>query len=131
MPALTRWFVRTALVSLLAGLGLGLAGAIRGTGGLLAPTVLHLLVVGWLTQMVFGVAFWLFPKYAPGRPRGSERLGWVSYGCLNLGVVLRVAAEPAAAVGGAAPAALAASGILQWIAAAAFAVNTWPRTRER
>lgn len=131
MPGLSRWFIRAALLSLLLGLALGVVSAWRGTGGLLAPTVLHLLVVGWLTQMVFGVAFWLLPKYASDRPRGPEWLAWVCFGTLNVGVALRLAAEPLTAAGHPAPAALIGSGLLQVVAAVAFAINTWPRTRAR
>ena len=72
MPTISRWFVRSALASLLLGLGLGAASGWWGGAGLLAPTVLHLLVVGWLTQMVFGVAFWLFPKYSTDQPRAIK-----------------------------------------------------------
>jgi len=131
MPTLSRWFVRTALAALLLGFGLGAATAGSGAGGLLAPTVIHLLVVGWLTQMVFGVAFWLFPKFAADRPRGFEWLGWVCYGTLNAGLLLRVVAEPIATPGSARAVALAASAMLQLAAAVSFAINTWPRLKGR
>ena len=87
MPTLSRWYVRTALVALLAGVGLAVLNAGRGGAGILAPTVIHLLVVGWLTQMVFGVAFWLFPKFSTDLPRGREWLGWLTYLTLNLGLL--------------------------------------------
>ncbi|MBL8987682.1 MAG: hypothetical protein JNJ80_15525 [Gemmatimonadetes bacterium] len=131
MPTISRWFVRSALASLLLGLGLGAASGWWGGAGLLAPTVLHLLVVGWLTQMVFGVAFWLFPKYSTDQPRGPEWLAWICWGSLNVGVLVRVVAEPLAAAGRPVPAALIVSALLQLVAAIAFAVNTWPRTRAR
>jgi hypothetical protein len=34
----------------------------------------HLFVVGFVAQMIFGVAFWMFPRYSRDEPRGSERL---------------------------------------------------------
>jgi hypothetical protein len=37
-------------------------------GALLWPTYLHLLVLGWLTQLIFGVAFWMFPRYSARNP---------------------------------------------------------------
>ena len=101
MPALSRWFIRTALLALTAGLGIGLVTAVRGGAGLLAPTVLHLLVVGWLCYLT-----------------------------LNAGLVLRVLAEPATA-GSARTMALAGSAALQLAAAAAFVANTWARVRTR
>lgn len=131
MPVLSRWFIRTALIALLAGFGLAVVTALRGGAGLLAPTVLHLLVVGWLSQMVFGVAFWLFPTLSTATPRGREWLGWLCYLTLNAGLVLRVVAEPAVANGGAKAVALLGSAIFQLAAAIAFVVNTWPRVRTR
>jgi hypothetical protein len=95
------------------------------------PTYLHLLVVGWLTQLIFGVAFWLFPRYSAERPRGSEPLGWVAYGLVNLGLLLRLAGEPWRAVGGDAVATLLLSAAAQLVAVWLFVLNTWPRVRER
>jgi heme/copper-type cytochrome/quinol oxidase subunit 1 len=95
------------------------------------PTYLHLLVVGWLTQLIFGVAFWLFPKYSSAKPRGSERLGWTSFVLINLGLLLRLWGEPLALLGGSAAGVLVASAIAQLLAGWAFVANTWPRVRER
>lgn len=136
MPTLTRWFVKSGLLCLLAGLLLavlmqwpviGAAPWLRAAW----PTYLHLLVVGWLTQLIFGVAYWLFPRYSAERPRGSERLGWVSFVLLNAGLLLRIAGEPRAVLGGEAATVLTASAVAQLCAAMAFVVNTWPRIRER
>ena len=95
------------------------------------PTYLHLLVVGWLTQLIFGVAFWLFPKYSSVKPRGSEGLGWASFVLLNFGLILRLIGEPRAALGGDAATLLVASAVIQLLAGWAFVANTWPRVRER
>ena len=130
MPRLSRWFVRAALVALLAGLGRGALVASGGRAPFLDPTGLHLLVVGWLTQMVFGVAFWLFPRFAPGRPRGYPWLGWLTFVALNAGLLLRVLAEPLPGFPARATV-LLWSGVLQAGASIGFVVNTWPRIRER
>jgi hypothetical protein len=97
------------------------------------PTYLHVFLVGWLTQLIFGVAFWLFPRYSAERPRGNERLGWWSFALLNFGLVLRVIGEPWRTLtgSGVAGALLVGSAFAQWLAGWAFAVNTWPRLRER
>jgi hypothetical protein len=95
------------------------------------PTYIHLLVVGWLTQLIFGVAYWMFPRYSPEQPRGSERLGWAAFVLLNTGLVLRALAEPWHSMTGRAGTALVASAALQLLAGLAFVVNTWPRVRER
>ncbi|MCZ7546968.1 MAG: cbb3-type cytochrome c oxidase subunit I [Anaerolineae bacterium] len=94
---------------------------------------MHLLTVGWLTQLIIGVAYWMFPKYSKARPRGSERLGWATYALLNLGLALRAAGEPlmAAQPGANAGWLLAASAVLQMLAAWAFVANTWARVKSR
>jgi len=131
MPAVTRWAVRTALVYLVAALGLGVVAAAAPASGL-GPTTVHLLVVGWLTQLIFGVAFWMFPKREPSNARLRERLAWAAYGLLNAGLVLRAAVEPLVARGyePLGPL-LVASALCQWLAAVAFVADTWPRVRGR
>ena len=136
MPPLTRWLVKAALCWLVAALVLGLAMQLPLAGHLPLlraawPTYLHLLVVGWLTQLIFGVAFWLFPRYSADRPRGSDRLGWVSFVGLNLGLILRVLGEPRRGLGAEAGTLLLLSAAAQLLAVLAFVLNTWPRVRER
>ena len=131
MPRLTRWFVRAALLALVLGLGAGIRALIQGRPPFLDPTAIHLLVVGWLTQMVFGVAFWLFPRYSPTAPRGRTWLGWLTFLTLNGGLGLRLVAEPAPFTSAGRPQLLAAAALLQFIAALGFVLNTWPRIRER
>lgn len=138
MPPLTRWFIKTSFVclalALLASVLLGLQSVINlGTIGGLFPVYIHLLVLGWLSQLIFGVGYWMFPKYSLERPRGSERLGWWTYGLLNLGLLLRIGAEPfqAASPNIVSGGALVVSALLQLAAVTAFVVNTWPRVKER
>jgi hypothetical protein len=95
------------------------------------PTYLHLLVVGWLTQLIFGVALWLFPKHPGGPPRGDERLGWASFYMLNIGLVLRGVGEPSHILGHRVGALLIVAAVAQLFAGWAFVLNTWPRVRER
>ena len=95
------------------------------------PTYLHLLVVGWLTQLIFGVAFWMFPKHSSALPRGSDRLGWTCFALLNIGLVLRAVAEPLQGLGRPSAPLLVASAVTQLLAGWAFVANTWPRVRER
>ena len=139
MPTLTRWYLKTALVYLVASLLVGCLLAGRGllplpaAIGALTPTYFHLLMVGWVTQLIFGVAFWMFPKQSAAQPRGSERLGWATYWLLNAGLVLRGVGEPWQGLApGMGPGLLVAtSAVLQWLAGLAFFANTWPRVKER
>lgn len=136
MPALTRWCVRAALVYLVAGMAMGswmlLLEAHRGYGPGVPWATLHahVLLVGFLLLLVFGVAFWMFPKVSGQRP-GREG-GWVAFGLLNTGLLLRVLAEPFAVEADSAPAwdvLLGIAAVLPALAAVAFAVAIWPRVR--
>jgi hypothetical protein len=54
----------------------------------MVPTYFHLFMVGWVTQMIFGVIFWMFPIITRQQPRGDVRLGWAAYFLLNAGLLL-------------------------------------------
>ena len=139
MPTLTRLYVKTSLLYLAAALALALVLALAQTTKLPAllaaagPTYFHLFLVGWATQLIMGIVFWMFPKQSRERPRGSERLATVVYGLLNAGLILRVVGEPARAVSAAALWAwlVAISALLQWLAGIGFVANTWGRVKER
>ncbi len=130
MPALTRWFIKSALVYLVVSLLIGVRPA---SAGALMPVYVHLFMVGWVTQIIFGVAYWMFPRVSKDDARGSERLAVVTYVTLNAGLIARVVAEPMLAVHPA-PAwtvLLIVSAVLQWLGALAFAANTWRRVKAR
>lgn len=139
MPTLTRLFLKTALLYLVAALALGVVQALSGATWMppflayLRPVYFHLFMVGWVAQLIFGVGYWMFPKYSRERPRGNEAVAWSVYWLLNAGLLLRVLAEPLYGLRGDAlwGWALALSAVLQWLAGLAFAANTWPRLRER
>ncbi len=138
MPDLARLFVKTALAYLAGALLVGIAltppvlarvPALAAVG----PAQVHLLVVGWLTQLIFGVAYWLFPRYSREAPYGDPRPAWWSFGLLNAGLGLRLVAEPAQvwhpAEGWAG--ALIAAAVLQWLAGVLFAAYLWQRVKTR
>ncbi len=137
MPSLTRWFLRSALVCLVLALALGVAAAARpgaAATAAFAPLALHLLVTGWATQMIFGVAYWMFPRVLPGRSFGNPVLAWSACAGLNAGLVLRAVAEPLVAMRGSGPAtaaALVVSGLLQLTAVVAMTAVLWKRVAGR
>ena len=135
MPRLTRWFLKTALFNLILALLLGLLLSARtiwtlpAVVGGMGPVYFHLFMVGWVIELIFGVVYWLFPRFSKERPRGYERLGYATYALLNTGLALRVIGEPMNAIQ---PRAvwgwlLAFSALLQWLAGLGFVINTWPR----
>jgi len=135
MPRLTRWFLKAALLYLILALGMGILLALPA-GKFLAgvfPVYIHTLVFGWLTQLIFGVALWMFPKYSSVKPRGYEWLGWATFILLNLGLILRIIFEPLQNIA-ASPLTswmLVITAFTQWLSGVAFAVNTWARVREK
>lgn len=134
MPPVTRWFVKLSLVYFVAALAAGVWQAAAGAAALwLTPVYIHLLVVGWITGMIFGVAYWMFPRYSKDQPRGIDSLAVASFVLLNVGLLLRLVGEPLIALHPSAGAGrlLLMSAICQWLGGVAFIVNTWPRIKER
>ena len=139
MPSLTRWYIKTGIIYLIAALLLALVLAWPNADNLppfvrfMNPAYFHLFLVGWVTQMIFGVIYWMFPIITRARPRGPEWLGWASFILLNAGLLLRVVGEP---LTGTRPEAgfgwlLAVSALMQWLAAVIFVILAWPRIKER
>ena len=138
MPTLTRWFIKTSFIylalALVASLLLAVQPLLNLTSlGELFSVYIHLLVFGWLTQLVFGVVFWMFPKYSTEKPRGSESLGWWTYALLNVGLILRAIAEPIQSVHSNPITGwtLVISAALQFLAGLTFVLNSWNRVRAK
>lgn len=129
MPAVTRWALRTALLCAAVAMFAGVLLVWPGAPSLPYPTYLHLFTVGWLSNLIFGVAHWMFPRASAERPRGDVRLAWAGWGLLNTGLVLRVVGE--AVHPGADPGWLLASALFQLVAVWVWVVHLWPRVRER
>ncbi len=139
MPKLTRWSLRSAFIFLM----LGSIGALLYWTNVLwewlplldviSPTYLHLIVVGWLTQFIFGVIYWMFPIISKVHPRGDTRAAWAMFVCLNAGLLARMVFEPWRAFS---PNIVNAYGLLlsaclQVAAAVLFVWVSWDRVRER
>lgn len=135
MPRFSTWSIRLALVNLVLGLSLG-ALMLAHKGLFLVPGVMdllavhqELLLIGWVIQLVMGVAYWMFPRFTPGktglRPRGFVRAAWTALVVLNLGLVAFVLGEtllPSRWL------TLTGRG-LETLAVASFLVNLWPRVK--
>ena len=137
MPTLTRWFIKSALLYFVAALVIAVLLALQAplnlppAIGSLMPVYFHLFMVGWIAQFIFGVIYWMFPRFSKEKPRGSEGLAWATYGLINVGLILRVIGEPVSALQ---PQAgfgwlLALSAILQWLGGMVFVFNTWGRVK--
>lgn len=135
MPKLTRWSLKLSLLSLLLSLLFNLiistpqnwldVGALHR----LRPAMLHLFLVGWITQFIFGVANWLFPRASRDRFNPHPAFAWSAFIMLNAGLALRLIAEPFQSQFPFLGAMLVLSGLFQWTAGLLFVVNLWGRIR--
>lgn len=139
MPPLTRRFIKLGMVYLVAALLVGLILAARYFWAAprfvyaLEPSYFHLFMVGWVLQLIFGVIYWMFPKYSQAQPHGSERVWQATFWLLNIGLLLRVIAEPMNTLNGLAvwDWLLVTSALLQGLAALLFVTVTWNRVKGR
>ena len=133
MPPLTTWYTRSALLHLLLGFTFG-ALMLANKGIPFNPLLwrlraahIELLLLGWLVQLVLGVAYWIVPRFWVQPPRGNRFGAYLAFGLLNLGVWL-VALQTLFGL----PSLLAFLGRLAEAGAAvAFASHIWPRVVAR
>lgn len=140
MPPLTRWYVRSSFLYLVATLvaGVWLAAqavwpeSVPGSSAL-SPVYFHLFMIGWVTQLIFGVANWMFPVYSREAPRRSEGLGVATYILLNAGLLLRIVGEVGVVESGTSGWRWLLGGavLLLLLAGAGFVTNTWGRVSGR
>lgn len=93
MPLLSVYFVRASLVYLLLGFSIG-ALMLANKGIMISASIWALLPVhiefafiGWMIQLTMGVGFWILPRFSHGPPRGDERLSWVAFVLVNIGIL--------------------------------------------
>lgn len=137
MPPLTRWFIKTALVYLVLSLILGVLVVAGPALQLLEPLAglsslyLQLLMIGWITQLIFGVANWMFPIFTREEPRRNPNLGWLAYALINVGLIVQLGSDLLLALGifPVPPWTGGVSALLLFLAAQAFVVNIWYRIK--
>lgn len=99
MHSLVRRYIKTAIVFLFAGLGLGgwmlvrreLYGAYASPYEVAAHT--HAIFVGFVMMMILGVALWLFPRPEKTDAHYRPALAEAAYWLITLGTALRVPGE--------------------------------------
>lgn len=139
MPTLSRWFIKIGLLYFVLGLTIGAVLLVQPVldwsprWQTLRPVYLHFLFIGWVTQIIMGVGFWMFPKYSKEHPRGSEKLGWLVFVLLNVGLMLRAIGEPMMVLspGDEFGWMLAAASLCLLLAGWGFIANTWGRIKVR
>lgn len=130
MPGISRLFVKTGIIyfilSMLLGISMELPVLILPA---VVPLFWHMLMVGWITQVIMGVSLWMFP----GRPREkgfqAHKKGWITYLTLNSGLLLRIVSEPMLthSNSGLWQIVIVLSALLQLSAGLIYLVEMWPR----
>jgi len=92
MPRLSVYFIRASLVYL--ALGFTFGGLLLANKGLMflpsiwtfLPVHIEFSFMGWMIQLAMGVAFWILPRFSSHPIRGDERLSWLAFFLMNLGI---------------------------------------------
>jgi hypothetical protein len=101
MPPIIQWYVRTALLYIVASAALGvwyqleLWRPVFGPQRYLIVMHVHLALMGGVIQMIMGVALWMFPLTLPVEQRLPFRpaLAWGTYALFNGGLLGRFGVE--------------------------------------
>ena len=134
MPRLSQLIIRTALIWL--AIGYSIAALVLANKGVpfapwlwtLRSSHIHILLFGWTVQLTFGVAYWIMPRLDKEGSRGNEKLVWISYILLNVGVLAGSSHDPLAALISMNVAWLWIVTAICYIAAViCFALNLFPR----
>ena len=138
MPLESRLFVKTSLVALVLVFLSGAAMAIGESANVPIASIwavehAHLAFVGWLVNVVIGVALWMFPLarevFTETAGRYPRRLPYVIYALLNGGLALRIVSEPSLSWGLLPRAGLVIGSVTQLVAIVMFMWVAWQRVR--
>ena len=131
MPRLSIWLIRTALVYLVGGFGLGAAMLVfkvtpfaPGLIAWLRPLHVELLALGWTMNLALGVAYWILPRRGSDGERGGETAVALAGLLLNAGV-LSAGLGQASGV----PLVPLIGRLAEAAAAATFAFHAWSRIK--
>jgi heme/copper-type cytochrome/quinol oxidase subunit 1 len=134
---LVRRYIKTAIIFLALGIALGgwmlvdreLYGRAPSEYETSAHT--HLIFVGFIMEMILGVALWLFPRPHKEDTRYSPRLANVAYWLLTVGTATRAAGELARESANAMPLRwlIVGSGLAQIAGIGLFFYTMWSRIR--
>jgi hypothetical protein len=96
MPPITRWFIKAGIFWFVTGVILAFIAQlpVLSTGSLLLPVYWHMLVIGWITQIIMGVSIWMFPRKKRDRLKNQSGFTVASFLLLNSGLVIRFLSEP-------------------------------------
>jgi cbb3-type cytochrome oxidase subunit 1 len=137
MHTLVRRYIKTAILFLAVGLGIGTWMMIRRELFDRYPTPYeisahtHAVFVGFVMELILGVALWLFPRPAKDDTRYRPALITTAYWLLTIATAARIAGELARPVVSSLPLRIvvALSGVAQAVAILLFFGTMWSRVR--
>ena len=130
MPKITRTFIKAGmfyfLLSLISGVMIEMS-FINIAG--LQPLFWHALMVGWITQIIFGVSLWMFPGRSKKESFQEQRWAWLTFIFLNTGLLFRFVSEPMLLYSEwpGWNVITAGSALLQLTAGITYVIEIWPR----
>jgi hypothetical protein len=134
MPRIARTFIKTGLIYFLCSLLLALGYELDTFRfPAMLPLFWHLLMVGWITQIIFGVSMWMFPGRTREEGFLAQKWAWSTYILLNIGLVLRVIAEPMISHSQLMiwDILIIVSALTQVAAAVTYTIELWPRIQSK
>jgi cbb3-type cytochrome oxidase subunit 1 len=118
-------FIKSSVTWLALGVTLGLAMAVHPVWVIYWPAHLHMVLLGFVTMMIYGVAYHVIPRFV-GHPLHSRRAAGLHWWMSNVGLVLMVLGFILRARSGAVVTTLlSAGGILSSLGAYTFAYLLW------
>ncbi len=118
-------FIKASVSWLAAGALIGTAMAVHPVWTVYRPAHVHIMLLGFVTMMIYGVAYHVIPRFA-GHPLAGRRAVAVHVWIANIGLALMVAGFVLRANGAAlGTPLLSAGGTLAGIGAYIFAVVVW------
>lgn len=136
MPPVTRWFIKSGMIWFILGLLLAFAAELPSVqaGSLLLPVYWHMIVIGWITQVIMGVSIWMFPRKQRNRKKEASLLAKLAFWLLNSGLILRFLSEPFIPLFQDSLLIIAtvlAASLLQIAAILFFVMEIWPRVQPK
>jgi hypothetical protein len=134
MPTLSILFIRTAFIYFLTGISLGTLLLVNKAYPFdyriwqLLPVHFHILFQGWILQLVFGVSFWIMPKFF-GNNYGRSQIAWLSYLFLNCGLILLIGLHIARILALPVNSYFIWPGILIYMGILSYVVYAWSRVK--
>ena len=136
MPEISRWFIKAGLVYFVVGIVLATLAEFPGfsKGALLLPVYWHMIVLGWITQIIMGVSIWMFPRRNRKRDLIETWKARAAFWLLNGGLILRFGSEPFLPLvqnPGLITISIVLSSLMQTAAIVFYIAEIWPRVFSR